>query len=69
MGLGDRFAGRTVTDSVEGYALIEERRHNHPQVGEQGPDFELPFGDGTGTLRLSSFRGVKPVVLVFGSLT
>ena len=65
----DRFAGRTVTDSAEGYALIEERRHNHPRVGEESPDFELPYHDGSGTLRLSSFRGVRPAVLIFGSLT
>lgn len=65
----DRFAGRTVADSSFGYELIEERRHNHPGVGEESPDFELPFHDGRGTLRLSSFRGVRPVVLIFGSLT
>ena len=65
----DRFAGKTVADEAAGYALIEERRHNHPKVGEDSPDFELPYYDGTGTVRLSSFRGVRPVVLGFGSLT
>lgn len=65
----DRFAGRTVADSEAGYMLIEERRHNHPKVGERSPDFELPLHDGSGIVRLSSFAGVKPVVLVFGSLT
>ncbi len=65
----DRFAGKTVADSTVGYALIEERRHNHPVEGEESPDYELPLHDGTGTVRLSTLRGVKPVVLVFGSLT
>jgi len=65
----DRFAGRTVADNAAGYALIEERRHNHPKVGEDSPDFKLPLHDGMGTAQLSSFRGVRPVVLIFGSLT
>ncbi len=65
----DRFAGKTVANHVAGHALIEERRDNHPRVGEESPDFELPLHDGSGPLRLSSFRGVRPVVLVFGSLT
>ena len=69
MGSTDRFAGRTVADSKAGYDLIEERRHNRPKVGEDSPDFELPLYDGTGTLRLSSYRGARPVVLIFGSLT
>ena len=65
----DRFAGRTVADSAAGYALIEERRRNHPEVGERSPDFELPVPDHQQTVRLSSFRGARPVVLIFGSLT
>ncbi len=69
MGSMDRFAGRTVADSKAGHELIEERRHNHPQVGEDSPDFELLLHDGSGTLRLSSFRAARPVVLIFGSLT
>jgi hypothetical protein len=64
----DRFAGRTVANRDEGYALIEERRHNHPKVGEPSPDFELRLHDGSGSRRLSSFRG-RPLVLIFGSLT
>ena len=65
----DRFAGRTVTDPDDGSALIEARRHNHPKVGEVGPDFELALHSGDGTVQLSSFRGSRPVVLIFGSIT
>jgi hypothetical protein len=39
------------------------------QPGELAPDFELPTPDGTTRVRLSSFRGRRPVVLVFGSYT
>ena len=39
-------------------------------VGAAAPDFELPSAsDKSATVRLSSFRGSKPVVLVFGSYT
>lgn len=65
----DWFAGKTVADREQGYALIEERRHNHPMVGDESPDFELQTYDGRESVRLSSFRGVRPVVLIFGSLT
>lgn len=39
-----------------------------PEVGEPAPDFELPTTDGA-RLSLASFRGKRPVVLVFGSFT
>ena len=38
-------------------------------VGDVAPDFELPTLDGSARVRLSSFRGKRPVVLVFGSYT
>jgi len=37
--------------------------------GEAAPDFELKTTDKKSLVRLSSFRGQKPVVLVFGSYT
>jgi len=40
-----------------------------PRVSELAPDFELPAMDGNGTMRLSQFRGSRPVMLVFGSYT
>lgn len=39
------------------------------EVGDAAPDFTLPREDGKGDITLSSFKGEKPVVLVFGSIT
>jgi hypothetical protein len=38
-------------------------------VGDMAPDFALSTLDKSRVVRLSSFRGSKPVVLVFGSYT
>lgn len=40
-----------------------------PRIGQQAPDFELETQDHKQTIRLSTFRNEKPVVLVFGSFT
>ena|SRR5437762_2767801 len=39
------------------------------KVGDLAPDFELKTADKSSLVRLSSFRGQKPVVLIFGSHT
>lgn len=39
------------------------------QVGQDAPDFKLLTRDGKRSVTLSSYRGAKPVVLVFGSYT
>lgn len=39
------------------------------KVEDPAPDFDLETFDRTSRVRLSSFRGQKPVVLVFGSYT
>ena len=44
-------------------------RKGATRVGQAAPDFELPTVDGSARVRLSSFRGSRPVVLVFGSYT
>jgi hypothetical protein len=38
-------------------------------VGDAAPDFALNSQDGKSRVRLSSFKGSKPVVLIFGSYT
>jgi hypothetical protein len=40
-----------------------------PNIGQRAPDFTLPTQDGDRRIRLSQFRGKKPVVLIFGSFT
>jgi len=39
------------------------------KAGDAAADFELPTVDKQSRVRLSSFRGRQPVVLVFGSFT
>jgi thiol-disulfide isomerase/thioredoxin len=50
-------------------ALWTRARRGALEVGQAAPDFDLPTLDGTARVRLSALRGVKPVVLVFGSYT
>jgi len=38
-------------------------------MGDAAPDFTLPTQDNKGSVELASFRGSRPVVLVFGSYT
>jgi len=40
-----------------------------PKVGDLAPDFELQDPEGVTRVRLSDFRGKRPVALVFGSYT
>ena len=39
------------------------------RVGDAAPGFELPTYDKKSRIQLASFRGHKPVVLIFGSYT
>ncbi|MEE2887015.1 MAG: hypothetical protein VX951_06245 [Planctomycetota bacterium] len=46
------------------------RPTSRARLGEIAPDFDLPFvKDPKKTVRLSSFKGKKPVALIFGSYT
>ena len=40
-----------------------------PKAGDTAPDFELYDVNGGNLVRLSGFRGQKPVALIFGSYT
>lgn len=40
-----------------------------PRVGDLAPDFELTDASEQHQVRLSDFRGQKPVALIFGSFT
>jgi hypothetical protein len=39
------------------------------QVGDRAPNFNLAAADQKSTVSLASFRGQRPVVLIFGSYT
>jgi len=49
--------------------LQKELDRYSPKVGELAPDFTLSDTTGRVSVRLSDFRGKKPVALVFGSYT
>ena len=40
-----------------------------PKVGDIAPEFELYDANGKNSIRLSDFKGKKPVALIFGSYT
>ncbi len=44
-------------------------RQGKLRPGDPAPDFTLPMHDHSGRVTLSDFRGLRPVVLVFGSYT
>ena len=49
--------------------MWSEARRGTIEVGDAAPDFRLPTLDQTSEVSLASFRGSKPVVLIFGSYT
>jgi len=52
-----------------GATRAEPEQKSGPAVGSMAPDFILEPLDGKALVRLSSFRGERPVALVFGSYT
>ncbi len=59
----------TIHNRAEAMAWQREHDARAPRVGDTAPDFELSDTTGTHTVKLSSFRGDRPVALVFGSYT
>jgi hypothetical protein len=49
--------------------FIAARETKAPAVGDEAPDFDLPLLGSSARVRLSSFRGTRPVALIFGSYT
>lgn len=57
--------GEVTTPAARG-----ERKPDQLKVGDVAPDFTLPVvGNGKKTINLASFKGKKPVVLIFASYT
>jgi hypothetical protein len=54
---------------VRGEPLLPPGKRVPPAVGTMAPDFELKTKDGKSKVKLSAFRGKKPVALIFGSFT
>jgi hypothetical protein len=50
-------------------AMWKHARAGALHIGDAAPDFRLPLLSGSGSVELSSFRGHRPVVLIFGSYT
>jgi hypothetical protein len=50
-------------------SMWKSARAGHLKVGDSAPDFTLPLLDHSSNVELSSFRGARPVVLIFGSYT
>lgn len=59
----------TITNRQE--ATIWQKKYDAaaPKVGDLAPDFELFDIQGENPVRLSDFKGNKPVALIFGSFT
>jgi hypothetical protein len=55
----------------EADSLLQRLRRGPDPVkaGDEAPDFSLKSADGKQVVTLSTFRGKKPVALVFGSYT
>ena len=56
--------GETNTPAAKG-----ERKTTTLRAGDPAPDFTLPDLKKTTDVKLSSYQGKKPVVLIFGSYT
>jgi Ca2+-binding EF-hand superfamily protein len=56
--------GEIITGPARG-----ERYDDNLKIGDPAPDFKLSDSSGKRMVTLSSFRGKKPVVLIFGSYT
>ncbi len=64
---------KKVKEGIKGFRENREWHRQHgpqaPKVGDLAPDFELRDAMGENAVRLSQFRGQRPVALVFGSFT
>ncbi len=60
--------GQRIGEIITGPAR-RERYDDTLQVGDPAPDFTLADPHGKTQITLSSYRGEKPVVLIFGSYT
>jgi hypothetical protein len=67
--LGADLLLKTIEFRDEEVAWQQSNDPQSPKVGDMAPDFELQDPAGEVRVRLSDFRGKRPVALVFGSYT
>lgn len=60
---------KTFKNFVEAKRWFDRCDSLAPKLGDEAPDFELCDTNGENAVRLSNFRGERPVALVFGSFT
>lgn len=60
---------KTIRSRQEHRAWQQKYDKNAPKAGDLAPDFELWDVHNERTVKLSDFRGEKPVALIFGSYT
>ena len=68
-GSGNRSARRNRGTRRRDRRIDRARQAMAPKVGAVAPDFTLRTPDGKEKHRLSSFKGKRPVALIFGSYT
>ena len=75
---GERTSAREMLDALgsdirdnlrQAMAAVVARDEMGPSVGEFPPDFNLKLSGSDERVRLSSFKGQRPVALIFGSYT
>ena len=59
----------TLKNRQEASAWQQKYDLDAPKIGDLAPDFELYDVQGEDSVRLSDFRHMKPVALIFGSFT
>src|SRR5262245_52617975 len=64
-----RMPGMLVWGALPARSMWLWARRGNLKEGDDAPDFTLPAQDKSGDVTLSSHRGKRPVVLVFGSYT
>lgn len=71
----EQFARRVATMPGPAFVILPfetlwtRARSGPVGIGDEATDLDLETVDKSGRMRLASLRGVKPVVLVFGSYT
>jgi hypothetical protein len=61
--------GMSLSVAAQPQRSVGRQQPAGPRIGDRAPDFKLNTKDRQQEVQLSSFKGQRPVVLVFGSFT